>query len=419
MLKKVLTLLLAFTLLLPSFQGVAAQRNIRVMYENRLVRFDVEPQVINGRTFVQYAPIAQAANARVNWDARNNRITVTSGNSNVVLTVGSRTAVIDGREVNLQAPARIVGGHTMVPLRFVADSLGHEVQWNAAQRTVRINRRNFVLRGGDGRRLILNEAPQRIVALSRSVITILHGLGITPVGIHETRLPLPAGLERVQRVGLPHNPNIETLVSLRPDLIIASTRFRAAGEPIFAQHRLNALFLDTFQFEDTLDTIRMFGRAFDKSAEANRLIRDIEVRRDRVLAQIRGEESPRVLILFGTAQAFMFATPNSYVGDLVRMLNGRNVVEETRIPESMFGFVPFSAEQAVALNPDVILRIAHGNPAESLRLIQNEFRNNPVWQNINAVRNNRVYDLDSNLFDPNPGVPIIDALEKLAEILYN
>jgi len=94
------------------------------------------------------------------------------------------------------------------------------------------------------------------------------------------------------------------------------------------------------------------------------------------------------------------------------------VIEETNIPETMRGFVPFSVEQAVALNPEVILRISHGNPAETLRLLQAEFTNNPIWQNVNAVKNNRVYDLDSNLFDPNPGVSIIDALEDLAEILY-
>lgn len=415
---KVTVLLLVVAILMPLMNTAAARSDIRVVFEGRTVRFDVEPQVINGRTFVQYRPIAQAANFEVDWNAQNRRITAKAGNSTVAMTVNSNSATVNGRRVTMDAPARIINGHTMVPLRFVGESLGHEVIWNKANRSITMNRRIFVLREADGTRLIFDKAPQRIIALSRSVITILNALGITPVGIHDTRLPLPAGLENVARVGLPHNPSIERIVALSPDLVVASTRFKAAGAPLFTQHNIRALFLDTFKFDDTIDSIRMFGDAFDRSAEANRIISDIETRRDRVVAGIRGRRPPRVLILFGTAQAFMFATKDSYVGDLVRILNGVNVIENLNIPQTMPGFVPFSIEQAVAQNPDVILRISHGNPAETLRLLQAEFRNNPIWQNVSAVKNNRVYDLESNLFDPNPGVAVIDALEELAKILY-
>lgn len=415
---KVTAFLLIIAVFVPLVPAMASQASIRVVFNGRSLSFDVEPQVINGRTFVQYRPIAQAANFEVSWDAQSRRITAKAGNSTVIMTVNSSAATVNGRRVTMDEPARILNGHTMVPLRFVSESLGHEVIWNNVNRSIAINRRTFVLREADGTRLIFDKAPQRIIALSRSVITILHALGITPVGIHETRLPLPAGLENVARVGLPQNPSIERIVALSPDLVIASSRHKPTAAPIFTQHNIRAMFLDTFKFDDTIDSIRMFGEAFDRAAEAGRIISDIESRRDRVVAGIRGKRPPRVLILFGTAQAFMYATEDSYVGDLVRILNGVNVIEEVNIPETLPGFVPFSVEQAVALNPEVILRISHGNPAETLRLLQAEFRNNPIWQNVNAVKNNRIYDLDSNLFDPNPGVPIIDALEELAEILY-
>lgn len=415
---KVTAFLLIIAVFVPLVPAMASQASIRVVFNGRSLSFDVEPQVINGRTFVQYRPIAQAANFEVSWDAQSRRITAKAGNSTVIMTVNSSAATVNGRRVTMDEPARILNGHTMVPLRFVSESLGHEVIWNNVNRSIAINRRTFVLREADGTRLIFDKAPQRIIALSRSVITILHALGITPVGIHEIRLPLPAGLENVARVGLPQNPSIERIVALSPDLVIASSRHKPTAAPIFTQHNIRAMFLDTFKFDDTIDSIRMFGEAFDRAAEAGRIISDIESRRDRVVAGIRGKRPPRVLILFGTAQAFMYATEDSYVGDLVRILNGVNVIEEVNIPETLPGFVPFSVEQAVALNPEVILRISHGNPAETLRLLQAEFRNNPIWQNVNAVKNNRIYDLDSNLFDPNPGVPIIDALEELAEILY-
>jgi len=410
--------LLIFALIPGGSYASVTGRAPRVEFEGQRISFEVEPQVIQGRTFVQYRPIAQAIGATINWEAKASRITVRSGNANIVITVGNQNAVVNGRQVKLDAPARIKNGHLLVPLRFVGESLGHEVHFYRKTNTIVLNRRAFVLRDSDGAVHVFDKAPTRIIALSRSIITILHGLGITPTGIHDTRLPLPAGLENVARVGLPHTPDIERITALSPDLVIASTRVKAILGPVLARHRIRAVFRDTFKFEDTIETIEMFGRAFDKSNEANRIIADMRNRQNRVVASVRGKTPPRVMVLFGTAQAFMFATEDSYVGDLVRILNGINVVSQVNVPEQIPGFIPFSIEQAVALNPQVILRISHGNPVETLRLFHAEFRNNPIWRNVDAVRNNRVYDLDSNLFDPNPGLQVIDALEELAKILY-
>ncbi|MBS3937406.1 MAG: ABC transporter substrate-binding protein [Peptococcaceae bacterium] len=278
--------------------------------------------------------------------------------------------------------------------------------------------REFTLREADGTVLTFPKAPERVVILSRSIIFILHGLGITPVGIHTTALPLPAGLEAVPRLGMPMNPNIEQLVALRPELIILSSRFKPTLGPIFTRHNLPAFFVENQSYEDTIRAIEMFGRAFDRVPAATRIILDMRAREHRLDATLRGKTPPRVMVLFGSGGNFFFATNNSFVGDLVREVGAINVVEGARLAEQMPGYVPLSIEMAVALNPDVILRISHGNRAETRTQFEREFRENPIWQNTTAVRRGRLYDLDSNLFDPNPGLAVIDALEEVARILY-
>ncbi len=162
----------------------------------------------------------------------------------------------------------------------------------------------------------------------------------------------------------------------------------------------------------------MFGRAFDRVPKATAIVLGMRAREHRLDATLRGKTPPRVMVLFGAGGNFFFATNNSFVGDLVRELGAVNVVDGARISERMPGYVPLSIEMAVALNPDIILRISHGNRAETRQQFEREFSENPIWQNTTAVRRGRLYDLDSNLFDPNPGLAVIDALEELARILY-
>lgn len=418
--KQLLSLVLAMMILAifvaPPVQ--ASNINTRVTFMGNALRFDVQPRVINGRTFVQYRPIAEASEATVNWEPANNRVTVMAGNSSVIMTIGSRVATVNGRRTNIEAAPILAEGHVMVPLRFVAETLGYETTWRNG--VVNMHRRTFVLREREGNRLLFDTAPRRIISLSVCITSILHGLGITPVGMNRTGAPLPPGLRDVPEVGMHNNPSIERILSLHPDVVIAPTRTRATLTPIFARHNIRVLFLDSMSLQETMDNVKMFGVAFDLETQANRIIEDMETRRDRVLASIRGQQSPKVMAMIGSSEAFSFATEVSFVGSLLKLLNARNVAEEVRLAERMPGSIPFSVERAVALNPDVILKVAHaGNRAEAERVLLNEFRNNPVWQSVSAVRQNKVHMLDSSLVTHIPlGLSAIDALEHVARILY-
>lgn len=94
--------------------------------------------MIDGRLLVPLRGIFEALSADVLYDAATRSIKATKGETVVQLQLGSRTALIDGRTVYLDVPADTVGGRTMVPLRFVSESLGADVKWNGATKTVMI-----------------------------------------------------------------------------------------------------------------------------------------------------------------------------------------------------------------------------------------------------------------------------------------
>lgn len=96
------------------------------------------PRAENGRVLVPLRAIFEALDASVNWD--DNSKTITAGNKNSIkLTVGKRTAFINGRAVELDVPAKIIKGRTLVPLRFVSEALGAAVEWQEESRTVVIS----------------------------------------------------------------------------------------------------------------------------------------------------------------------------------------------------------------------------------------------------------------------------------------
>lgn len=121
------------------FVSSPALAGIRVELNGRQVAFDVPPRIENGRTLVPLRAIFEALGAEVNWDPEARRVIATRGATAVSLPVGGSMATVNGRAVVLDVPAQIIDGRTLVPLRFVSETLGAQVGWDGATETVSIH----------------------------------------------------------------------------------------------------------------------------------------------------------------------------------------------------------------------------------------------------------------------------------------
>lgn len=277
---------------------------------------------------------------------------------------------------------------------------------------------SFKLVEADGREVILDKMPERVVVNSFGTAVVMDALGIELVGMTETTRDLPEGLQGLPSIGNPNNPNFETILSLGADLVITTSSFKAMQLEQFEQYGISVYFIDNQMYNHTLESIEILGKAFGKNERASELINDLASREEAVMKGIKDLESPSVMIIFGTPDSFQMATANSYPGNMVKMLNGTNVIEIAGMGNVPSPYLPLSLEQAVELNPQVILRISHGNPQEVKQIFEREFANNPVWSEIDAVKNHRVHDLSNQLFFANPGMEVIEALELLVALLY-
>jgi len=126
------------TLPAPAPEIILPTEGINVLLDGTALTFDVPPQVIGGRTLVPLRAIFEALGAEVNWNEANQTVTATKDTTTVVLTIGSTSPTVNGQTVTIDVPASVIGGRTLVPLRFVAESLGVTVDWNANTSTVTI-----------------------------------------------------------------------------------------------------------------------------------------------------------------------------------------------------------------------------------------------------------------------------------------
>lgn len=100
----------------------------------------VAPITVNGSTLVPMRDIFEALGATVQWNALSQSITAQKGDKNINLQIDNRNAIVDGQMVMLNQPAVLVGGRTMVPLRFVSEALGANVDYNAGLNLISINK---------------------------------------------------------------------------------------------------------------------------------------------------------------------------------------------------------------------------------------------------------------------------------------
>lgn len=120
--------------------GLVPPPAVKVQLDGRELTLDVPPVIENGRTLVPLRDIAEALGAAVNWEEKTRTVTIKKESTVIKLTIGSNTALKNTERITLDAPAKITGSRTMVPLRFVSEALGVKVQWDPAARLVSLNR---------------------------------------------------------------------------------------------------------------------------------------------------------------------------------------------------------------------------------------------------------------------------------------
>jgi iron complex transport system substrate-binding protein len=260
-----------------------------------------------------------------------------------------------------------------------------------------------------GRKLEVKESPQRIVSVAPNVTEILFALGLEDrlVGVSSYCQYPPEAL-KIEKIGGYINPSLEKIVALRPDLVIgiAEGDLRAfvdklAGSeiPVYITNPRNAL--------EVLISIQKIGEVTFASDPARRIVRSMEEKIRSIRDKVQGRPRPRVLHILDF-NPLISAGKGTFVDDLIRLGGGRNVAETAT------GKYPrFSMEEVLVQDPEVILLAS----MKSQDPLVKQRRWWERWKTISAVKQGRIYVLDSDLIH-RPSPRIVDGLEQVARAIH-
>ncbi|MGO8748131.1 MAG: ABC transporter substrate-binding protein [Thermoguttaceae bacterium] len=248
----------------------------------------------------------------------------------------------------------------------------------------------------------------RIVSLAPSVTEILFALksedSLVGATDHCDYPPQAANIERVGGFGA---PNLEKLLALSPDLVIAAGLEREEIADVLRRSGIRVLNVRTRNFEELFDAIRQIGEAADKPQQAEAVITGMRAELEAIAARNGAErrgQRPKVFVEIGE-HPLMTAGGASFLDDLIVRAGGVNVAHE--ISET---YPSINPEKVIEWNPDAILVAPMGRPGDAAVQLSRRIG----WADISAVKGGRVIDdiHPDLLFRPGPR--LIDGVKALA-----
>ncbi|KSU47880.1 iron citrate ABC transporter substrate-binding protein [Exiguobacterium indicum] len=250
------------------------------------------------------------------------------------------------------------------------------------------------------------EKPKKVVALEFSFVDALDELGITPVGIAQENKTDVSGLLgkdiEFTEVGTRQQPNLEVISSLQPDLIIGDFN-RHKGIYKQLQEIAPTIILKSRNatYEENIDSFKTIAKAVGKTKQMDDRLALHEERLQAAKKKVDPKDDRKVMVGVFRADSLTAHGETSFDGELLEKIGIENAVTKTAEPT-----VTITLEQMVKWDPDVIF-MAEADP----KLLK-EWKDNPLWNQITAVKNGEVYEVNRDLWTRYRG---LDAAEQIVD----
>jgi iron complex transport system substrate-binding protein len=248
--------------------------------------------------------------------------------------------------------------------------------------------------------------PQRIISLGPSITEELYLLGVENkiVGV-TTYCQRPPQAQEIEKIGTVIEVNLEKVISLQPDLVLATSLTNPKAKEKLKNLGIKVItFPSANSFREICKQFLELGKIVSKEKEAEEIVYRAKKTVSSVKQKVKELPKPKVLVQVG-AKPLWVAPKDSFVNDFIEIAGGINVG-----PSGKNGL--YSREKVLKRNPDVIIITTMGIVGKEEKKIWQKYKT------ISAVRNNRIYIVDSDkLCSPTP-VSFVETLEEMVNILH-
>ncbi len=265
---------------------------------------------------------------------------------------------------------------------------------------------------GFSRAVSAQSTPNRIISVIPSTTEMLFAMGAGPrvIGVGNFDRYPPEALTRTKVGGL-IDPDVERIISLKPDLVVVygtqndlRTQIERAKIPMFLYQHAG--------LPDITATIRQLGARIGNEKESNALAGRIEAEIADVKRRVAGRPRPRTMLVFGrdaeTLRGIYASGAVGFLHDMLEAAGGTNVFADVARQS-----IQTTSELVVARAPDVIIEIGVDTSSAAGRNLR-------AWESlpsVPAVRNKRIYQLRGDGM-MNPGPRISASVRRVAEVLH-
>ena len=259
-----------------------------------------------------------------------------------------------------------------------------------------------------GRKISLAKTPVRIVSLAPSITETLFAIGAGGQVAGVTQFcDFPPEASKKPKVGYA-NPNLESLVALQPDLILAPKEFLKPDLLTSLDNLHIPLFLLSGETVESIYLqIETIGRMTNHQAEAAALVMDVRRQITTVKQRVQGQPPVRVLYVLNS-QPLITVGAGSFIDQLIGLAGGLNIAVKSGVP-----YPRLSMEAVLAEDPEVL--VFPVGQAEGIS--EGEQQAWHQWPSLSAIKHARTHQISADLLN-RPGPRIGQALERLAALLH-
>jgi iron complex transport system substrate-binding protein len=260
---------------------------------------------------------------------------------------------------------------------------------------------------GLGRKVTLINKPKRVVSLAPSNTEILFAIGAGSVVVGVTDYcDYPPEVEGIEKVGGFSTVNVEKVIGLSPDLVLARGGVQTEIIKNLETRGLTVIGLDTHTVYQVLQDIMLVGLVTGYLPEATKLVSDLKDKIDYIRDKTKNlDYRPRVYYEVWN-DPLITGGPGSFTNDLILLAGGINIAANTSVKYPII-----SSEFVVASNPEIIITSTH-NPAKPEDIV-----NRSGWSNIIAIKERKIYVIDADIVS-RPGPRIVLGLEQFAKCIH-
>ena len=278
--------------------------------------------------------------------------------------------------------------------------------------------RRFLSLGLAAAALVCGQSPKRIVSTAPSITELLYALGLGDRVVGVDRFSrYPAEALQKPKIGDYANPNLETIASLRPDLVIIPTNPAKLAERL-ATLRLRVLEIDQESIAKLYASFRVIGQATGAAAQAAKLESTVRGQLETVRAHAAPLKQTRMMFVVGRTpnrlDGLIVVGQASYLNEVIALAGGENVFRD-----AVASYPGVSLEEVLARNPDVIVDM--GDMADTVAVTEEHKREvTSLWErlaSVSAVKQHRVYAVASDVYVV-PGPRVVDAAKAFFEMLH-